>query len=324
MALTGVWGITPDGKEIALEQVLELELQSDRFTPADSFVFKMLNPPDNAITQVKAILSGEIIFRGIVDTQKKIYGKDGIYGEFSCRSLFARLLDNEVKPYLYLNLTADELVRNHGRMYGITGHTFPYNAVLPEVLAGKGESHWEFICKFCRLAYGKTPYINREGELVLNPFSETVNRFGKGTGQIPFLKAEITEDRYRMISKLYLKTGSGTDSGGYQRTITNKIASDLGVVRERYYHPGEEWRQDLLQSGRNRIRERQLDYFEISLTIPGAHCFSVGELAEVTVENKRYGNLYLSQSRIRCGENGITTEVALWDRTALSWEEKRG
>lgn len=318
MAVLKIFGVTPKGKEIEFHKIAQAEYRSDRFTPADSFVFRVLEVSNETITRVKAELDGQTLFEGIVDTQKQYWGKDGIYSEYDCRSLFAMLLDNEVKPYLYLNLTADEMLRIHGIPFGIKGGNFPFHTSLPQIIARKGESHWEFICKFCRLAYGKTPYIDGKGFLSLTPFSNQIHILD---GQkYPIVTAKMIEDRYRMISKLYIKTAEDDYGGVYHKTIENKIATGLGVVRERYYHPGEDWKENSLTSGKDMIRERQLDYFEIDLTFPGLHRFIVGEQAQVKLDNKDFSNLYLAQVKLHSAEDGVTTQVVLWDKTALSWE----
>lgn len=311
-----VTGTTKNGQTIAFRKLTEFSFRSDRFSPADRLRFTALDAIGaQRVTQVQVKLGGKVLFDGIVDVQKRQSDEQGKRVSFVCRSRTCLMLDNEVKPYLYVHLSAEELVQKHAAPYGVTGFVFPYNAVLEQVLARKGISHWEFVCFFCKRAFGKVPYLTADGRLALTPFGSKVHVFG--TGGTAYAAATVREDRYNMISKLYIKTSEDDWGANYGRVMENKVAEAVGVVRERYYHPSVEWENDLWLSGASIIREKQLDYFEIEVQVPRLLEVRVGELARFQDEMGVYDNLYVAQVKLDGGADGFSTTVKLWDKQVV-------
>ena len=117
-----------------------------------------------------------------------------------------------------------------------------------------------------------------------------------------------------MISKLYVKTGENDFGAEYNGIINNNIAKDLGIKRERYYNPTTEWLDDIKLSAKNVMREHQINYREIEIKVLGINDFKVGDLARIDSDIGTYQNLYISQVKIMCNDNGYYTRLRLWDR----------
>lgn len=317
MAELKIIGTSSKGTKVEFSDITELTFKSNRFTPADSLEFcSLTSVKGKRIMKICAYLHGKLLFDGMVDVQKTICDDKGIRSVLVCRSKCALMLDNEVIPRLYQNLSAEQLIQTHGIKYGANGHSFSGNPVLKQILARKGFSHWEFISLFCKIAFGKSPFIDQNGKIALSPFSTRELKFGE-KGDIPFTKATQTEDRYNMISALFIQSSVNDFGAQYNKIINNKIAQTIGVLRERYYHPGAEWGEDLWLSGSNIIREKQLDYFEIELVIPDLIDARVGDLASVDSKLCSYSDLYVSSVILTASENGFTSTVKLWDKKIL-------
>lgn len=314
-----ITGKTTENENIMFKVILSFYLESDRFTPADSLEFTVIDDiGSKKLASVQMYVDGSLIFGGIVDVQNRTIGQKGCFTSFVCRSKSCLMLDNEVKPYRYITLSSEELVRNHALRYGVKRAELPYFTTVPVVLANKGSSHWAFIELYCKLAYQKSPYLNRDGVLSCKAFNDRLYRFSnKDSSAIRFLEAQIINDRYNMISKLYVKTGKDDSGGTYQYTVNNKAAQSYGVVRERYYHPGHEWENNVTVSAKAYLEERQMDYFEIRLTVAGIYDIQVGDSAEFYDGGGWYQNLYVSQVRQSCDSSGKTTSLKLWNKRAL-------
>jgi hypothetical protein len=310
-----IYGTTISGEVIEFQKILSYYWDSDRYTPVDSLEFSVLDElGTQTIVSVTMKIDGAVVFDGSVDTQIRYIGSQGRYLSFSCRSKACLMVDNEVRPYWYFNLTSDQLIQSHALPYGANGANLPYLATLPQILAQKGISHWEFIELFCQQAYHQLPYLDRDGKICCTPFGEVTHLFSnRERGCFPYERAEIKIDRYQMISKLYIKTGKNDYGATYSRVITNSLAQQYGIVRERYYHPEREWENNAMLSGENMICEKQRGYFEITLYVPGIHNIRVGDCAKVDDEHGWYTNLYVSQVRQSCDSSGCVTKLKLWN-----------
>lgn len=313
-------GATNQGSVITFQHILSLYLDADRFTPADSLECSVLDPiiGNQKFATITLRADGAELFSGYVDVQTRTIGRKGSYTSFVCRSKAALMLDNEVKPYWYMSMSSDQLIRTHAIPYGATGGKLPYSATIAQILAKKGLSHWAFIEQFCRAAYQKRPYLNSKGIITCEPFQNTLHRFSNVNQQaIPFLDAQIKDDRYNMISKLYIKTGKDDYGGSYKYIVNNIGAQRLGVRRERYYHPEAAWQDSALISGKALLEDKQLDYFEIILTVSGIWEIRVGDSAEFYDGAGWHENLYVSQIRQSSDSNGNLTRLCLWNKRAI-------
>lgn len=314
-----IQGITSKGKEIQFRKIVDIRFQSDRLTPADQLDLMVLDEiVPQRIMKLSAQYQGTVFFQGIVDVQKTSITKDGYYTQLQCRSRAALLLDNEVRARLYFSITAQQLIKEHAVPYGIDRFQFPYNACLRQILAEKGMSHWEFIQLFCRLAYGKTPYLHNQQTVCLTPFSEKTHLFSNiQRDAIGFYESSIQEDRYQMISKLYIQTDRGENGAFYQQVLRNHLAETLGIVRERYYHPARQWENHINLSGENRIKEYQMAYLEITLSIAGIVFIQVGDNCIFQDKLGTYNNLYVAQVVYEVGKDGLITKLKLWDKQVV-------
>lgn len=315
MAELEIRGKTVSGRVISFDKIVAFQFQSDRFTPADGFTCTVLSDmASQTFVRILLIYAGKEIFEGIVDTQTYSFGKNGETLSFSCRSLPAMSLDNEACPGTYLNLTADQVIQSHALPYGISGDNLPYRGIAGEFLVPKGTSHWEAIQLYCQKVYGKTPFINSENKVALTPFSSRQHFFSnRDPNGISYSEGSIIKDRYQMISKLMVRSMLGN----YTKIVVNNLAKGQDVLRERYYNPGQEWQGKELLAGEMAVKEKQLDYFEIQLEIPGISVFYVGDLARLSDSKGDYSSLYIGQVKWEMDETGLQTRVTLWDKNVV-------
>ena len=76
-------GQTVSKKKIFFEKILCYYLDSDRYTPADSLEFSVLDKiGTETVVSVTLTVDGNAVFDGIVDTQTRHIGKQGRYFSF--------------------------------------------------------------------------------------------------------------------------------------------------------------------------------------------------------------------------------------------------
>lgn len=313
-----VYGRSYQGQTVEFQNLLSLQFESDRFSPADSLQFSAAGDAPERISWIRMTLGGSLFFEGIVDQQQKVIGQNGSYVSFTCRQTTGRMLDNEVRPRWYYGLSSEQLIRDHALPYGAAGAALPKAAVLPQILAKKGCSHWEFITLFCRLAYHRSPYLNREGMITCEPFQKKEHLFSNSsTNGIPFVEAKLTDDRYLLLSRVWVKTGQDGTGASYRYSLSQSGVETLGILRERYYHPETEWNGDPALAARQYYEDRQAGYFEIVLTVPGLLDVRAGDSARFEDQTKRYGNLYVTRVRLISDSDGNRTQITLWEQNGL-------
>lgn len=309
-------GVTFAGETRSFPAVTDLLLESKRHSPADRLTVELcedLKSVRFAALTVRAF--GETLFTGFVDTQTRVVDERGIHSTLVARSFPARMLDHEIKPGTYQNLSSTQLYQKYAKPYGVTGVQFPKKVVVRELIAEKGTSIWAFIRQFCKLAYGQSVYLNRERKLTLSPYTGKSHVFG--SFGVPFTSLSLKEDRYSMISTLYIKTADTANGAYYGRVLKNGVAQQFQVERVRYYHPERIWENDVSLAGRDVLRERQLDYLEATLELAGLQNIRVGDTAMIRDASGGYSGLYVAEVRFRQNESGAYTRVKCWDRQIL-------
>lgn len=306
------YGTTDDAYQFA--DIVSYQFQSDRLTPVDSFVFASPDPmAGRRVLRVEVIYLGRTIFKGNVDNQSTTFDSDGEMTTFECRQNTALLIDNEVKPTQYASFSTLDLLQYHGYPFGIMGHQLTQNCTFREISASKGMSHWEFIVYFCTRAYGSEPYLDRYDRLTLAPFDEITHNFTNEGDGTPYLKAVVTEDRYPMISKLYVKTGEDDFGSIYNYELTNALATSMGITRERYYNPSTLWENDIKISAADVIKQAQRDCNQIALTLPVLLDATVGDRATFYHSSVSKDDLYVAQVCHYGDCDGEYTTLLLWD-----------
>lgn len=303
---------TMAGKLVELAPCVELLLESKRQTPADRLtVVLALDPGNERYHTIVCAVNGVTRFSGLVDSQTRTVKEDGVRLTISARSAWGRMLDDEVRPGTYVKVRSGELVQKLAKPYGIVGAEFPKAAVLPELVVEKGSSVWSVLTQFCKQAYGRRVYINRDKKLTFQATGRVLHRVG--SEELPYTALSITEDRYGLVSDLYVKNHEGQ----YRTHLKNKVAQAFRVKRTRYLHPGRAWERALTIAGKDALTERQLDYWEAEVLLPSAADLRVGDRA-VLLEGKRgYEQLYVAEVRLQIAGGLSHTRVRLWDAQLL-------
>ncbi len=231
-------------------------------------------------------------------------------------NIIAIPIDNEVKPHIYFKLSSEQLIERHIKPFGIKGAIFPYPTTINFIQIKKGSSHWSVVDLFCKQQYNKIPFLRSDGFISVENFSNNNNiTFSNNNPRyINYISAKIIDNRYKIISKIFIKTGIDSYGPSYGKHINNHIAEKLNIIRERYFHPTKEWLKNSKASAEYFMKNYQRESISIDLIIPKIININLGQSASFISKEFSNSNLYISQIEFYIGNNGILSYVKLLDK----------
>lgn len=288
-----------------LTDILTFKFNSTLSTPTDSVTVTFNSAIDTTITSMYIKLDDAYLFQGSVD---KIEIKSTEYGFVSVvnlRDKFAFLLDNEVKPCVYLQLTSTELIKIYGE--GIITAQLPYVAQLDDFTVSKGSSNWAVISDFCTIAYGKTPYILNGNTLTVDPLSSTVHNISTH-GTIPYTSLEHSFNKTKLFGEVHMRTATESSGFYYGLTFSNNLGKDNGVYTQRYFHPT----SALTRYGTNEVEqlidEANRQYEQYTVVIPSLLSAYAGDRCSI---KDVADDLYIEKLDYSASDSGLQTTLLL-------------
>lgn len=307
---------TPDGRKYPLENPISMEYDGELFTPCDSLTALFPVQWEGIdFCRITARLDGGNLFEGIVDRQEVEKSAAGQLLRLTCRSTTALLLDNEVKPYIYFQLTSKQLFDRFAAPFGVKGTRFPYEAKQNFMQVKKGASYWTVIEDFCRFTYRKLPYLERDGYLTLTPLHSVRRLIGNRTTYAAgWTKLNLRRKNDAVISRLYMKTATETYGYYYGFVVNNPEADRRGIRRERFYHPEDQISVYAQAAARKKITDGNRDSFTAEVVLPGLYDWTPGDRASLP-EELPGRELFIRGVRLNIGESGLTTRLILQEVT---------
>ncbi len=310
-------GKTITGKLVLFKNPVSLSYDADRYIPCDSFSFTSeLQDEKDELCEVSVILDGNLLFDGIVDRQTISLSNKGKLISLQCRNKTALMIDNEIKPYFYFQLTSDQLFVKYAKPFGIVGFDFPYSAKQNFIQIKKGSSYFTIICEFCRLVYKKVPYVTRDKIITLNPINNKLHIISNSQkNALSYSCVLIKQLNDKVISKLYMKTSTENYGDYYGAFFENPNAQKKHIKRERYYHPTNMVTVYKEAETKQILEKSNCDSFVIEVTLPYIKNVDIGDCVKLMDDNLAYDNLYISKmSYIISPTVGRITKLYLRDK----------
>lgn len=303
-----------DNRSIPLEQILELEIQTELDSPATALRLTAATDAFSDELATVTVKKGiQPLFHGRVDWQETDFSAAGRRLQLEARSKGALLLDNEAAPCSLVRARLSTLFGLCIAPYGfVLYHPQGDRRSLPLYTIYKGQSEWEAFCGFARQAYGRTPVVQGDQVVVDHPRSSRTLLIGDG-GQ-PFTRLRHILAPYHILSRIVLRD----EDGAYRSAVHNKGAARYGVQRKRYAIPASEFMSAAGRDANQRIRRSMLQKEMVDVTVPGILDLSPGQSAQVASENFTRGGLMVSSVRWCQNSRGQTTRLTLVN--ASYWE----
>ena len=308
--------------EVALPAPLEFELVWSFDSPAHSFegVFPCARGYDD-LYSLEVRRAGALIFSGQLDETTIRQNDGGAQLRLLARSRGAVLLDNEALPQTHLDVSLDDMFRDHVRPYGIEGMRTDVgqDAFLNEYQILKGTSEWEAFYNFFRLTGLGIAYFDAEDRLVCmnqEPYG-AVHRFSnRRADALHFSDLKLTDNRYSPISRFLIRDRDGVYSYGY----TNSRAAALRIQRKRYLIPSPSFSGSATGGQIDAsilVRRSMLGKRVVTLTAPGLLDIRRRDLVDLETDFGQYDGLFVYQVRHRRAAAGETTTLSLLDKNFI-------
>lgn len=222
--------IYSDGTSEEFSDCLGLTLRKSLDTPAHSLELTMPFSVSKEVCEVRVSDEVGMIFEGIADEQTLSFSQREVT-KLSARSMEALLLDNEACPEVFKNPSSALVFARYGKVCSLRDFLAPSRSLKGVLKVYKGMSCYQVLKEFCQRVYGKTPFVSGRN-LCIEPLknSSEITFCDKGEGVV-CSKIERTLSRYRLISKVLVKTAS---DGAYNREIYDEESVASGVCRQRF------------------------------------------------------------------------------------------
>lgn len=224
----------PDGNESRASVIFNFQFTKEAYTPytkmnavfavAENTFIPFGSPYE--YSEVFLNIGGYNVHHGIIDSFKIITEHGVKKGIITSRSFTSLLLDNQLEPGLYMNISIDKLIDEYYHLPYVIhekGETENY------IYVKRGTSMWDAVVSLAYKLYNTYPYINGQNKIMLmagTPEKELVfnddNLLNYG--------AEV--NTRRLVSDFHMEDVDGTyGKFGFH----NLQAKERNIVRNKYF-----------------------------------------------------------------------------------------
>ena len=219
----------------------------------------------------------------------------------------ALLLDNEAMPADYLTATAEDILRDHVEPYGIQVAQVSGLPAVNGFSVQSGQSEWQVLYQFACYYGGITPRFDREGRLIIAPFSDGETLVLQGDTAITGIAWRVR--RYGVLSEIWVrdKTRMAVER------VENRDALGQQIKRRQVMTmPGKSNYQAMRYSGDFQLRQSAKEFRRLTLTVPELFFAWPGDL--LRMERPGWdcaGTWRVLEARVAADANGGGTTLTL-------------
>ena len=307
-----------DGTTLRLPEPMKWALEYTAGTPCDSFSLVCPWEPGAWSGGEKAVRlevreDGAIRFRGVVDeVEHRVEGAGGSVC-LSGRGMAALLLDNEAMPADYQTATAEDILRDHVKPYGIVVADVGTLPAVSGFTVGSGESEWQVLYQFARYYGGVTPRFDREGRLVLAPFQDREELVVDGAVTVTQLCWRVK--RYGVLSEIWVRDKTRL---AVERVENPRFTGREGQCRRVMVMPGRSNYLAMRYSGEFQLQRSESEYVRLELTVPKLFFAWPGDLVRLDREGwSCNGTWRVLEARVEADGSGGRTVLELGETAAV-------
>ena len=301
-----------DGRRITLPDTVSWRFQYGCGSPCDSFQLTCLWEPGEADVLAEAVTftaveNGEIVFTGVVDECERGWDSSGGTLTVAGRGMAARLLDNEALGADYQVATLEDILRDHVTPYGISAVVGVELPAVPGFSVATGSSEWQVVYEFCRYYGGIAPRFDRNGRLIISPWSDGRRRvLGAGAA---VTKLTLRDQRYGALSEVLVRSRTSEE---VQSVTDDAFLRRGGLSRRVPTMPGKSSYQAMRYSGQYQLEQAGKELRTLELELPGAFAAWPGDQVELRLaQNVGTGLWRVRESVSGLGERGTYSRLTL-------------
>lgn len=293
---------------IDVKKPVFLTLNIEEFVPADSMTAVFEYFFCDELKEVRVFDDSKVIFTGVVDEQIRVVDSESSYIKVVCRSMAAKLLDNESVPISYTHPSASVIERQHISPVNLSAVRKSDDTLFGTLTVLKGETNYQAVENFSKAVYKSSPRINEHGQVeFISNIKDTLVTFSNDGSGISYKSLKENIKRCEEISKVRIKV---TNSSGYHSVIENKDALKRGIMRERYLNAVQT--DTPAKYADNMIRNSKEKAYTITLECIGQHLDTFLCKAKVSkLMKKDVDNLYVSAVRYQLSGDSEVTIITL-------------
>ncbi len=221
----------------------------------------------------------ELLFYGIVDTQKFFYKTSGSFFSLNARNKVALLLDNEAEPQSYTLPSLEIIFKRHVEPYGFESFLGNKRSFAKEFVITKGMSEFEVLESFCVNYLGVYPKFLEDSTLdVTGNYKESSIVFSNELDDaIRYSSISEVFRRHKQYSEIYIKAGDDTR---YSLNVKNEEAVNKGICRKRYINISS-FEDTPISYGERLLKNSSKNSYEVVISSPGSINLNIGDIAKI-------------------------------------------
>lgn len=304
-------GRTVKGELNDLGAPSSVRIHKEEDTPADDLVVSFpFNQVIEELDQISVLLEDQMVFDGIVDEQKVVYGASGAEIFLSARSRAAYLLDNEALPQVYFKPCLKTIFERHISGYGFSKFIGEQKTFSGEFTVKKGMSEWDVLESFCLLFLNTAPRITKDnvvdatGKALMKETAILQN----STEGIPYSEISMLNKHYSLISEVFVRAQK---QGNYSVRVCDEESIKKGIRRKRYLDAVDDPRTPV-SVGEKVIESGKKDCYSVTAVCPGAFDFEIGQRVLVRgAEGIEEGPYVISKIKYTLDQAGEKSEITM-------------
>lgn len=196
------------------------------FSVADSEV--IFNPIHSAadFSEVTFYIDSKPVHRGLIDSFRIIENDGGRIGILKSRGFSSLLLDNQIQPGIYTDISINELMDNYYSFYKVTHEK---SSDKSYIYVKSGSSMWDAVVNLSYKLYGTYPHIKGMNEITMTPGTPNKNLVFDGDS---LLNCGSEINTTHIISDFHM---ADVDDTYGKFNYTNPDAVNMHIVRNRYF-----------------------------------------------------------------------------------------
>ncbi len=297
-----------DDKEIIISDCVSLNVNMEESVPAHDLSVTFLYRDVPEFVSITMLSETQVLFTGIVDEQIRECSVKGDFLKLHCRSMAAKLLDNESMPISYTHPSVDVILKNHVKPFSVYCENTNDDTYFGTQTVGKGSTNWQAVEDFSKNMYHSMPCVSELGLLYFeNPNKDVTTVFSNLGDGVKFQKFCEQKKRCEEISKIRIKA---VNSGGYHMLVENKDACDRKIQRERYLNAV--FTNTPAIYAENMIKNSRKKAYTVTLSCVGCQISAFLSNAIVRLsKDVTLDSLYVSAVRYNLSTNGDITTLTL-------------
>lgn len=288
------------GKREVISTILSFSFYKEAYTPYTriSAVFEAGEIPPSDASEVCLYMDGRPIHHGYADVYR-VTTENGIKkGYVTSRGFTSLLLQNQLEPGLYTNISIDSLM---GGYINVPYVVHEQSGDTSYIYVKSGSSMWDGIVNLSHKLYGKYPYIRNENSVMIHRDSAVKSLVYKNE-QLLSKGSEL--DTRTMASYWSMED---IDGGYGSYTYTETEAQIRSIVRERYIELDKRFLYDPQSAVDYRDKIAMRGWKKKFLTYSGYRGEDLFDYA--IVDNIRYD---ITSIKITGNEKGIVTGIGMY------------